>query len=161
MISRRYFCALALFLATLPAAAEPAVFIVRHAEKETTDAAAKDPDLSPAGRERAASLARMLREVGVAAIFATEYKRTQQTAEPISRATNVAVTVVAAKDTTALLEKLNATNGNALVIGHSNTLPEILKAMGIPGEISIADHEYDNLFIWNRSAAREVIRLRY
>ena len=161
MRTRIFFIALVLALATRFAGAEPSIFVVRHAEKAEGGADPKNPELSAAGRTRAASLARMLKDAGVSAIFATEYKRTQQTAEELSRATGVEVTVVPAKDTSALVEKLKALDGNAVVIGHSNTLPEIIKALGVEKPVQIAETDYDKLFIWNRSDPREIVRLHF
>ena len=162
MTLRAIFAAVALALAAQMAAAAPTVFLVRHAEKaDGAGVDPKNPDLSSAGRARAESLARMLRDAGVVAIFASEYARTQQTAEEMSRASGADVTVVPAKDLGALVEKLKATEGNVLVVGHSNTLPEIIKKLGVEKPVQIAETDYDNLFIWNRSAAREIVRLHF
>ena len=162
MILRVGVAAIVLSLTALVAAAEPSVFLARHAEKaQGAGVDPKNPELSAAGRERAESLARMLRDAGVVAIFTTELKRTQETAEAISRVTGIQVSVVPAKDISTLIEKLKTIDGHAAVIGHSNTLPEIIKAFGVEKPITIGDDEYDNLFIWTRSAPRDVIRLRY
>ena len=161
MSRRVFFVTLVLALATSFAAAEPTIFLARHAEKAEGGADPKNPELSDAGRTRAESLARMLKNAGVSAIFATEYKRTQQTAEAIGRATGAEVTVVSAKDTPALVEKLKARDGNAVVIGHSNTLPEIIKTLGVEKPVQIPETDYDNLFIWHGSAPREIVRLHF
>ena len=161
MKARIFFAALLLALATSFAAAEPLIFLVRHAEKAEGGADPKNPELSDAGRTRAQSLARMLRDAGVTAIFATEYRRTQQTAEEIARASGVQVTIVPAKDTAALVDKLKASGTNALVIGHSNTVPEIIKTLGVEKPVEIAETDYDNFFIWRPSAPREIVRLHY
>ncbi len=153
--------AVSIAVAAQLATAGPIVFLARHAEKADVAADPKNPELSPAGRARAEALGRMLRDAGVVAIFASEFARTQQTAEEIRRASGAAVTVVPAKDTAALIEKLKALDGNAAVIGHSNTLPEIIQALGVETPITIGDLEYDNLFIWNRSSPRQLVRLRY
>ena len=161
MISRVIITAISVAFAAQLATAEPTIFLARHAEKADAAADPKNPDLSPAGRTRAEALARMLKDAGVVAIFTSEYSRTQQTAEEVRRASGANVTVVPAKDVAALVDKLRAVEGNAVVIGHSNTLPEIIKALGVSNPMTIDDSEYDNLFIWNRSAPRELVRLRY
>src|SRR5436190_22872808 len=94
---------LAAMLATV--AAEPTIFIVRHAEK-ASGGDAKDPLLSEAGRARAESLATTLKDAGITAIYATEFKRTQLTAEPVARAAHVETTIVPARETEQLIEKL-------------------------------------------------------
>ena len=153
-------------LIALAQAEPPTIFIVRHAER--ADAAigspatmAADPDLSAAGRLRAESLGNALRDVALTAIYVTEYKRTQQTAAPLAKATGVSVTIVPAKETGALIAKLHGSTGNALVIGHSNTLPEIIKALGVSTPVSIADSEYDNLFVVTTGSPARLIHLHY
>jgi broad specificity phosphatase PhoE len=89
----------------------------------------------------------MLADAGVKDIFATELKRTQDTAKPIAMETGVVVEQVASKDTALLISKIKShPNDVVLVVGHSNTLPAILKALaGV--DVAIADNEYDNLFV--------------
>src|SRR5437667_9313152 len=100
--------ALALFLLVFVSAsiasAQPIVVIVRHAEKAANGG--NDPDLSSAGQARANELARILKDSGITAIFTSEFKRTQETAAPAATATHVTPTVVAAKDTAALVARL-------------------------------------------------------
>ena len=143
-------------------AAEPTIFLVRHAEKaEATTGNPKDPELSEIGRRRAESLALTLKDAGITSIYVTELKRTQQTAEPLARSAKLRPTVVPAKETPALVTRLNETTGNVLVVGHSNTIPEIIKALGAPEPVAIADGEYDNLFVWRPGASPQLIRLHY
>jgi broad specificity phosphatase PhoE len=142
--------------------AQSTVFIARHAEKAEADAAdPKNPDLSDVGRARAESLGKMLRDAGLTAVFSTEFKRTQQTALPAAHAAHIDVTTVPASDTNALLAQLRETKGNALVIGHSNTIPAIIKALGVETPIAVADNDYDNLFIVIPGAEPRLLRLHY
>ena len=106
----------------------PVVFIVRHAEKTSTGG--KDPDLSLQGQKRANALAHILKDSQITAVFVTELKRTQETAAPTERTAHVSPTVIPANDTGVLVEKLRALNGNAFVVGHGNTIPDLLKALG-------------------------------
>lgn len=122
---------------------------------------ASDPELSEAGRARAESLARMLKDAGITAIFTTQYKRTKQTAEPLAKVLGLSVTEVHAKEPGAVAEKIDAQPGNVLVVGHSNTVPEVLQALGIPSAPAIAETEFDNLFIVTRGEKPTVVRLRY
>ncbi|HSC26854.1 MAG TPA: histidine phosphatase family protein [Vicinamibacterales bacterium] len=164
---RRIFLAIAMLgAAAATCAAQATVIVVRHAERADSAGRgqlmmATDPDLSDAGRTRAASLASLLRDAGVTAIYATEFKRTQQTAAPLSEAIGIPVTTVASGDSAALLAKLKASSGIVLVVGHSNTVPQILKGLGIRDAPAIADTEYDNLFIVTTGEAPRVLRLRY
>src|SRR6266446_2098902 len=79
-----YFLLLSAFLST--ATAQSTILIVRHAEKAD---ATKDPDLSEAGRARSEGLAKTLRDANITAIYATEFKRTQQTAAPLAKALGI------------------------------------------------------------------------
>lgn len=134
------------------ASAQKLVFVVRHAERADAGAGAvtmgADPLLSAAGEARAAKLASMLADAGVTLIYATEFKRTQDTAKPLAAKLGLAVQPTAAADTAGLVSKIKT--GHAadvvLVVGHSNTVPALLKAFGGP-DIIIGDNEYDNLFI--------------
>src|SRR5436853_2107543 len=111
------------------ASAEPFIVLVRHAEKAANDP--KDPDLSPDGRVRSELLAKMVKDAGISAIFVTEFKRTQETAEPTAKISGVKPTIVGGKDTAGLLARFRELKGNALVVGHGNTIPDIIKALGI------------------------------
>ena len=157
--------ALALFLAgTVSAAAQQTVFVVRHAERADAMAAPQtDPPLSATGHERAARLAAMLRSADIKQIFTTEFARTKQTAEPTAQALKLNVGPISSRDLDALILRVTSAQANVLVVGHSNTLPDILKRLGIKDVITIADTEYDNLFVVVRPAAGEptLIRLRY
>ena len=139
------------------AAAQSTIFLVRHAEK----AGGEDPDLTETGRARAESLATALKDAGITAIYTSEVKRTQQTAAPLSKALHLEPTMIAAKDRDALVAKLQSSSGNALVVGHSNTIPEIIKALGIAAPITIADNDYDNLFVVVLEEKPRLIRLHY
>src|SRR5213075_2310262 len=136
---------LLVFLAVSIASAQPVVIIVRHAEKAANGGS--DPDLSSAGRSRADALARILKDSGITAIFTSEFKRTQETAAPTATSIGVTATVVPAKDTVALVAKLHQLNGNALVVGHGDTIPNMIKALGINSPINIPDEDYSELLI--------------
>lgn len=143
-----------------PAVAEPTIFLVRHAEKSQAGDA-KDPELSEAGHARAESLAVLLKDAGITAIYATEFKRTQQTAEPFARAAGIKTTIVPAKETTALVAQLKEAKGNVLIVGHSNTIPEILKALGLISSLQIDEADYDNLFVLTTGSTLQLLRLHF
>src|SRR2546427_1484140 len=155
--------ALALFIllfVSLPiVSAQPVVVIVRHAEKAANGG--NDPDLSSPGRERAEALARILKDSGITAIFTSEFKRTQETAAPTATSAHVTPTAVAAKDTAGLVAKLHELNGNALVVGHGDTIPNIIKALGINSPINIPDEDYSELLIVTLGDKPQLFRLHY
>src|SRR5882724_11101002 len=136
---------LLLFVSVSIASAQPVIIIVRHGEKATEGGT--DPDLSSAGRARADALARILKDSGITAVFTSEFKRTQETAAPTATSAHVTPTLVAAKDTAGLVAKLHQLNGNALVVGHGDTIPNIVKAHGIDSPTNIPDADYSELLI--------------
>jgi broad specificity phosphatase PhoE len=157
----RHFIALLLLsgLFIPPAAAKSTIFIVRHAEKAASGG--NNPNLSEAGRARAKTLSNMLKDASISAIYVTEFKRTQQTAAPLAKMLHLHPTTVPAKDSTTLIAKLRASSGNALVVGHGNTIPDLIKGVGIATPIQIAENDYDNLFILGLEGKPRLIRLHY
>jgi broad specificity phosphatase PhoE len=155
--------ALAAVVLFIPAvgSAQKLIFVVRHAERADSGMQVQtDPPLSAAGEARAQKLAAMLADAGVKDIFATEFRRTQDTAKPLAMKTGVVVEQVGSKDTALLMAKIKShPNDVVLVVGHSNTLPAILKAIaGI--DVAISDNEYDNLFVVV-PATGTMTRIRY
>lgn len=139
--------------------AAPIIFIVRHAEKASTGD--KDPDLSPDGQKRADALAGILKDSQITSVFVTEFKRTQETAAPTAKAAHVTSTVVSANDVRALVDKLRALNGNALVVGHGNTISDLLKALGIAAPVTIPEDDYTEIFAVVVGDAPQLVRLHY
>ena len=117
------------------------LFLVRHAEKVDNS---RDAALSAAGEARARALAQKLGDAGITAIFATQYQRTQKTAAPLAARLKLPVQTHAADDTAGLVELLRKQD-RALVVGHSNTLPEIARAFGVT--IEVPDEEYDGFYV--------------
>jgi 2,3-bisphosphoglycerate-dependent phosphoglycerate mutase len=125
------------------------LILVRHAEKKIVPPENKDPDLSPAGVARAEELLRMFGDSGIGAIYATQYKRTQQTVKPLADKLNIPVTQIEAKKTADLVKQIRAQKAGQVIFiaGHNNTVPEIIAAMGGPQLPIIPETEYDNLYI--------------
>jgi broad specificity phosphatase PhoE len=139
--------------------AGPTIFFVRHAEKASTGG--DDMDLSEIGRARAESLATALKDAEISAIYTTEFKRTRQTAAPLAKALHLEPAIISSKDRATLIAKLQASSGNVLVVGHSNTIPDIIKALGITTPVTIADADYDNFFALILDEKPRLIRLHY
>jgi broad specificity phosphatase PhoE len=168
-------CVLALMAGAANADAQQTVFLVRHAERAASPtppatmtggsmtAPADDPPLSAAGNERSARLATMLRSADIKHIFTTQFLRSRQTAAPAADAMHLQITVIPSKDQDGVIARIRQAQGNVLVVGHSNTLPEVLKKLGVKDDIKIEDSEYDNLFIVVRPESGEpaLIRLRF
>jgi phosphohistidine phosphatase SixA len=137
--------ALALTMLTpVSALAEPSmIYLVRHGEKA---AEGKDPDLTPQGRQRARNIAAMLGKTGVAHVFSTPTNRTRQTAEPLAQQNGLQVQLYDPRTPQALVSRVKSLNGAVLVVGHSNTLPELVKLFGGQPGADVADNEYDRLY---------------
>lgn len=158
---------LAMTLMPTLASAQKMVILTRHAERADGQAtmtsatgAPADPKLSAAGEARAQKLAAMLADAGIAAMFTTEFARTKDTAAPLAARLKLTPEIVAAAKTADVLAKITAhANDTVFVVGHSNTVPAIIKALGGP-DVMIADTEYDNLFIYI-PATKTLTRIRY
>jgi broad specificity phosphatase PhoE len=157
------FVGLALVLAAArPVRAQEVVFVVRHAERADNSA---DSPLSAAGEQRAAHLAAMLKDAGITGVITTDLLRTIQTAAPTAREARVQALALPAKATNQAVVKIRAAGPHArlLVVGHSNTVPDILHDLGVTTKVEIGENEYDNLFIVIPQAggAPHLLRLRY
>jgi len=155
---------LLLFVAAASALAKQptTVILVRHAEKA---APAGDVPLSEAGVLRSKELARVLADANVRTIYVTQFLRTQQTAEPVAKGTGVVAETVQVTPgyAKAIAAKVAMHPGETLlVVGHSNTTQDVIRQLGIADAPSIADSEYDNLFIVTLTdGAAKLTRLRF
>ncbi|MGF1923907.1 MAG: SixA phosphatase family protein [Bacteroidia bacterium] len=125
------------------------IWVVRHAEKETSDPKDKDPDLSPEGKERAGMLAKHLKGEKIDSIFSTNYKRTKLTGYPTADKIGIAIKTYDASKLKEFADGLlkNAKGKKMLIIGHSNTVQELLVAFGVPKPVKdLTDDDYDYIF---------------
>lgn len=134
--------------ATSAAPAPPSRYVlVRHAEKAAQPAA--DPGLEPRGVARATALARRLAGQPLVAVYATQFRRTRDTAAPSARAAGVAITAydaaVAPADFAAALRRQHA-SGTVLVVGHSNTVPGIVEALCGCATAPLREDQYDQFY---------------
>lgn len=129
------------------------VIVVRHAERADGGAGStaamttgNDPELSEAGKARAQKLAAMLADAGVVAIYTSEFRRTKDTAAPLAAKIGVKAEAVPSREAAALISKIKGhTGGAVLVVGHSNTVPQVIKALG-GSAVTMADDEYDSIY---------------
>jgi len=140
------------------------VILVRHAEKKI-EPENPDPDLSPAGLERAQVIARDFATANINAIYATQYKRTQQTVRPLSDRIGVPITQLKSDQTNQLLKEIltNHRGQTIFVSGHNNTVPAIVSELSGDTFPVIPESEYDNLFIVTiyRFGKAKVLKLKY
>jgi broad specificity phosphatase PhoE len=139
------------------------VILVRHAEKGTTPQ--DNPVLTDAGKTRAAHLAEMLSNAGVQAIYTSQFERTKLTAEPIAKKLAIDATVIDAAKSDEFAKAIRTKNvgQTVLVVGHSNSLPEIIHALGGPEIPELDDLEYDSLFVLSvpGSGESKLLKLKF
>jgi len=140
------------------------LILVRHAEK-VIDPNNPDVDLNADGQDRAQELVRMFGDSGINAIYATQYKRTQETVKPLADRLGLPINQVNAKNTGDLLAQIRAQHSGQtiFVAGHNNTVPEIIAAAGGPQFPNIPESEYDNLFIITiyRTGKAKIVKMKY
>jgi phosphohistidine phosphatase SixA len=150
------------------------VILVRHAEK--ADAPREDPPLTKAGEERSQKLASLLASAGIKAVYTSQFLRTKQTAEPLAKQLGLTITTltiqskksnpreVSEESIRLIVDKIMAHAGDtALVVGHSNSVPDVIKMLGGDVVPVIDEKRFDDLFIvtiYAKGKAR-VLQLKY
>jgi phosphohistidine phosphatase SixA len=150
------------------------VFLVRHAEKANEPG--PDPPLSEAGKQRAEALARLLQSAGVKGIYTSQFQRTRQTAEPLAKRLGVTADPVplsvkpsnprevSDESIRELTKKVEAHAGGAvLIVGHSNSVPEVIRMLGGDTVPKIDESKFDDLFVVTVYAGgrAKVVQLKY
>ena len=128
------------------------VLLARHAEK---NAEASDPSLTPEGHARARELARVVADAGVVAIYSSQFARTRETAQPLADLLELPMKVVPIererldKHLAELPRRIleHHVGQTVLVVGHSNTLPTLIRNLGAAGAPELSDGDYDDLFV--------------
>lgn len=138
------------------------VVIVRHAEKVDNSA---DPDLNEVGRKRALTLARLLSEADIAALFSSQYKRTQQTLAPLASELDLEILTVDASMTGELVRRIREEfQGRTVVVAsHSDKVTEIIETLGGPSVGYLDESQYDGLFIATLldDSSASLVQLKY
>jgi broad specificity phosphatase PhoE len=116
-------------------------YFVRHFEKQTGD----NPELTEVGKKRASQLAAFFVDIPLDQVYSTDYKRTQQTAAPVADKLGLTVHSYDPRKLTEFAKKVR-TNTNVLVVGHSNTTPELITLMGGSTPV-ISESAYGQLFL--------------
>jgi broad specificity phosphatase PhoE len=146
---------------------EQLVILVRHAEKALDQG--EDPPLTETGEARARALQAALVHMQVGAIVTTQWRRTRATAAPLAKALNIEPMVIdtSSSDTNAhvraVADSVRAQSPKVvLVVGHSNTVPAIITALGGPEVAALGDNDYDNLYLlWRTSGRVRFLHARY
>ena len=158
---------LALLPATAPAQTQPQpvthpVYVMRHLN---TPAGEPDPDLRPEGRAAAIALADLMETDPFqgarrpVAIYVSDYKRTRQTAAPLAARLALNVTVYDPRDTAGLIARVRAEPGPVLIVGHSNTVPDIIAALGGTRPAPLVHTDFGDLWVVEPGGATQKLRL--
>jgi|SRR5687767_10069437 len=129
-------------------------YVVRHAEKANpspgnTMSSPNNPPLSDAGQQRAVTLRETLKDSKIKYIFSTNTIRTTTTAEPLAKAQGLTTQTYGPMPDSAFIQKLKGIKKNVLIVGHSNTVDDIVNGLTgtrtVPGDLQ--DSEYSNLYL--------------
>jgi phosphohistidine phosphatase SixA len=133
------------------------VYLVRHAERAAEPQ--QDPPLTEQGVARSQALARLLSTAGIKAILTSQATRTKLTAEPLATKLGITPTALTLKvsstnprqiteeSTKETVDKILSAGGNVLVVGHSNSIPDVIKMLGGDVTPTIDEKKFDDLFI--------------
>jgi broad specificity phosphatase PhoE len=138
-------------------AAAPNIYVVRHLN---TPAGERDPDLLPEGRRVAALLPGWFERERArpVAIYVSDYKRTRQTAGPLAASLGLQPTIYDPADTPGLIARVRAEHGPVLVVGHSNTVPDIVAGLGGTRPAPLVHEDFGD--IWRVGAGGATARMR-
>lgn len=121
------------------------LYLVRHAEKVADGS--KDPNLTDAGRERADNIAERLQNKGIEDVWSSDYQRTRNTAGPLAAQLGLELEIYNPKNQTEFLTQLQQRHNNALIVGHSNTIPELARMLCQCEVGDMDETEYDRLIV--------------
>jgi broad specificity phosphatase PhoE len=157
MIKTWFLTALALLVAfaAVPAAAQNPVYVMRHLN---TPAGQADPGLLPEGQRAAEALAAWFGNERPVAIYVTDYKRTRETVAPLAARLGLAPIVYDPADTPGLVAHVRAAHGAVLVVGHSNTVPDIVAALGGARPAALGHGDFGD--IWRIAPGGATARMR-
>ncbi|PKI17763.1 SixA phosphatase family protein [Colwellia sp. 12G3] len=119
------------------------LYLVRHAEKQTDS---KNPALTQCGKERAKQLATLLSTANIKSIYSTSYQRTLSTAAPLSNAQKIAIKNYNPQQLEQFSLHLKQRKENALIVGHSNTTPQLTQLLSNHNVAELSEKEFQNLY---------------
>ncbi len=129
---------------SVPPPVQTVVYLIFHAE---TAGGGLDPQLSPAGLERANNWAVILQDVALEACYSTNYNRTRQTIQPTADSNGVEVTIYNPWDFSLADVVADHEGGNVLIVGHSNTVTPLIDAyLGADVYPDTIQGEHGNLY---------------
>lgn len=131
------------------------LYLVRHAEKQQDDDS--DPALSDAGMYRSEQLAGWFLDKDIKQVWSSDYRRSRDTAASLISSLGLELTLYDPHDLPALAKDLLEIHRNALIVGHSNTTPELARLLCLCPVSDMDESEYDRLIIVSVSEAETTV----
>lgn len=119
------------------------IYLVRHAEKVSDS---KNPTLTVCGKKRAKQLAALLSQTSITHIYSTHYQRTMQTAKPLANQQQIAIKNYNPRYLEQLSLELQQQKANTLIVGHSNTTPELVTLLTKEIVAPLSEQDYQQLY---------------
>ena len=133
----------------------PAIYVMRHLQK----AEGQDPALSETGQRCAVRLSELMADRGIGAIYASTTRRARETAAPLAARLGLAASDYDPRDTPALVARVRAETASVLIVGHSNTVPDIVAGLGGARPANLSDESYGDVWRVARDGAVSVERI--
>jgi 2,3-bisphosphoglycerate-dependent phosphoglycerate mutase len=154
----RYRSLLALCFFVLPTQAYDSfsIYLVRHAEKQAIKG---DPKLTQCGKLRAEQIASMLAQTNIKHIYSTPYQRTMATAAPFAKQSKLAIKQYSPAKLAQFSQQLLKQKESALVVGHSNTTPQLAALLSEMDVAEITEKQYRNLYQIHVSSSGKTVTL--
>jgi phosphohistidine phosphatase SixA len=121
------------------------LYLIRHAEKQSDQG--RDPELTTAGEHRSQRLATWFQDKDIEDIWSSDYKRTRGTAKPLVDSSGLDLHIYDPRDLASLSSQLVQSKHNAVIVGHSNTTPELARALCACDIDDMDESEYDRLIV--------------
>jgi broad specificity phosphatase PhoE len=133
---------------------EPAFYVMRHLQKGIGE----DPGLTEQGQSCAARVAEELSAAGIGVIFASRTRRAQETAAPTASRLGVIPLDYDPRDTPGLVARVRTEPGSVLVVGHSNTVPDIVEGLGGARPADLTEDRYGEIWRVARPSGAVTVR---
>ena len=132
------------------------LYLIRHAEKQADGS--RDPALTEIGKNRSEQLAVWFQDKNITEIWSSDYKRTRDTAMPLATGLDLELTIYDPRNLPDLVKKLRRHQRTALIVGHSNTTPELARLLCDCSVTDMDESEYDRLIVISVVGSRLQVR---
>lgn len=143
-------CVLLVFLSLCSVCVDAQTYyVLRHFEKLPTQL---DPGLTSVGERRAEALVELLRDKSIRYLFTTDYARTRATVAPLAKARGLSVRLYDPRVLAALAAQLQTLDA-VLIVGHSNTTPQLVRLLGGTAD-AMQEQDFGDLYVLTRTGDR-------